>query len=327
VRFAIVGAGATGGYLGAKLTRAGVDVVLIARGAHLAAMRAAGLTVRAPDEEFTVRPECTDDLAALGGVDVAVLTLKAPSLPVLAPRLAASLGHETAVVSAQNGIPWWYFQKEGGRLEGTRLESVDPGGAISAAIPAGRVIGCVVYPATRLAEPGVVEHIEGNRFSIGELDGSRSQRCQEISAAFTSAGLKCPIQSRLRQEIWLKLLGNAALNPISALGRATLGEIVRLSETRDLARTLMEEVDSVARALGIEVELGIERRLEGAGRVGEHKTSMLQDVEAGRPLEVEALVGSVVELGDRLDVPLPALKAVYACTKLLDQTLREGAAG
>lgn len=323
MRIAVLGAGATGGYLGGKLTRAGADVVLVARGAHLAAMRERGLTVRGPEDDFTVRPECTEDLAVLNSADVAFVTLKAQSLPGLAGAIGASLGPQTAVVTAQNGLPWWYFHKVGGPLDGTRLESVDPGGVISAAIAVERVIGCVAYPATRLAGPGVVEHLEGNRFSIGELDGSRSDRCVALSAALGGAGLKAPVQPRLRQEIWLKLLGNAAFNPISALTGASLDQIVALPESRSLARTLMEEVDSVARALGIEIPVGIDRRLQAAGEVSGHKTSMLQDVEARRSLEVDALLGALVELGGLLDLKLPALEAIYAVTKLLDQTRLE----
>lgn len=322
MKFVIVGAGATGGFLGARLARAGEDVTLIARGPHLAAMRARGVAVHSPDGDFVAHPACTDDLAVVGGADVVFLTVKAHSLPALAPQLGPLLGPDTAVVTAQNGLPWWYFERYDGPLAGTRLESVDPGGVIAAAIPTRRVLGCVVYPATRLAEPGVIEHIEGNRFTVAELDDQRSERREAIAAALVRAGLKCPGRTRLRHEIWLKLLGNVAFNPISALTRATLVDIARLPETRAVARAVMEEADQTARALGVALEISVEQRLAGAANVGAHKTSMLQDVETGRTLEIEALVGAVVELAALLNVPAPHLRTVYACTKLLDRTLR-----
>jgi len=322
IRFAIVGAGATGGYLGACLARSGADVVLVARGPHLAAMRERGLIVREADgSEFTARPECTDDLAgAVGSAEVVFVTLKAHSLPAVAPALGAALRTGATLVTAQNGIPWWYFQRYQGPLAGTRLETVDPGGVVADHIPIESVLGCIVYPATSLLEPGVVEHLEGTRFTLGEPDGSRSERASAVGKALAGAGLKAPVQTRIRQEIWLKLLGNATFNPVSALTRASLAQIGALPETRDLVRALMEEVDSVARGLGIEIEIGLDRRLEAGFAVGEHKTSMLQDLEAGRPLEVEALVGAVCELGERLGMELPHLHSVYALTKLLDRS-------
>lgn len=322
MKFVILGAGATGGFLGARLARAGEDVTLIARGPHLAAMRERGVTVRGVEDEFVAHPVCTDDWSVIRDADVVFLTLKAHAITGIAPRLSEVLGPETAVATAQNGIPWWYFARHGGPLDGTRLESVDPGGTIADHLDARRVIGCIVWPATALVEPGVIEHLEGTRFTLGELDGSRSDRCQAIAAALIRAKLKAPISTRIRHEIWLKLLGNLAFNPISALTRATLAGILRLPETRALARTAMAEADSVARALGIELAIGIDQRLAGAERVGEHKTSMLQDVELGRPLEVEALLGAVVELGDRLDLSLPHLRTIYACLKLLDRELQ-----
>jgi 2-dehydropantoate 2-reductase len=321
VRLAIVGAGATGGFLGARLARAGIDVVLIARGAHLAAMRERGVEVRSAAETFVTHPACTDDLAIVREASAVVLTVKAHSLPEIAPRLAPWLGTDTAVVTAQNGIPWWYFERAGGPLEGTRLESVDPEGVIARAIEARRVIGCVVYPATTLVAPGIIEHVEGSRFSLGELDGSKSDRCQAIAAALIAAGLRCPIRPRIRNEIWLKLLGNVAFNPLSALTRATMVEMTQDPDLRAVARAIMEEAEGVARALGVELEIGVEQRLAGAERVGPHKTSMLQDVETGRRLEVEALVGAVVEIADLLGLPVPHLRTAYACTRLLDRTL------
>ena len=319
MKLAVVGAGATGGFLGARLARAEADVVLIARGAHLQAMRANGLTVREGDGEYTTHPVVTDDLEAVHDADAVFLTLKAHALTDIAPRLARVLKPDAALVTAQNGIPWWYFERYEGRLAGIRLESVDPGGVISGSIDAARVVGCVVYPATRLAEPGVVEHIEGTRFSIGELDGSRSERCAEISAALRRAGLKCPVTTRIRHELWLKLLGNVAFNPVSALTGATLAQIGADEQALGLVRAVMEEADSVARALGVELEISVEQRLRGAVDVGEHKASMRQDVETGRPLEVDALLGSVVELGDLLELPVPHLRTLCACVKLLDR--------
>jgi 2-dehydropantoate 2-reductase len=319
VKFAIVGAGATGGFLGAHLDRAGEEVILVARGANLAALRERGVTVRSGEggEEFTAHPEATDDLAAIGRAEVVFLTLKAHAIGSLAPAIGAALAPGACLVSAQNGIPWWYF-------EDRHLEAVDPGGVIARSIPPTAVVGCVVYPATRLVEPGVIEHLEGNRFSLGEPDGSRSERVQAIAAGLIKAGLKAPIQSRIRNEIWLKLLGNATLNPISALTRATLPEIVNSPATRELVRELMAEVDRVARSLGIEIPLSIEKRMEGAAATGAHRTSMLQDLDAKRPLEVEALLGAVVELAAGAEVPVPALRTVYGLTKLLDEVNRAG---
>jgi 2-dehydropantoate 2-reductase len=315
MKFAIVGAGATGGFLGAHLARAGEDVILIARGSHLAAMRERGVTIRSGGEEFTAHPESTDELSAIGGADVVFLTLKAHSIPAVAPAIGAALAPGACVVSAQNGIPWWYFPDR-------HLETVDPGGVIASNIPYASVVGCIVYPATRILEPGLVEHVEGTRFTLGEPDGSRSERVQAIAAALVAAGLKAPIQTRIRNEIWLKLLGNATLNPISALTRATLEQIVTSAATHDLVRTLMEEVDAVARALDVEVPLTIEKRMEGAAASGGHRTSMLQDLEAGRPLEVDALLGAVVELADGAGVAVPSLRTVYGLTKLLDEVNR-----
>jgi 2-dehydropantoate 2-reductase len=323
VKIVIVGAGATGGFLGARLARSGTDVTLVARGPHLIAMRRHGVRVVSESDDFVAHPDCTDDLAVVRSADVVFLTVKAHALTSLAPQIGPLLGRSTAVVTAQNGLPWWYFlQGYEGPLAGTQLRTVDPDRAIATNIDVARVIGCVVYPATRVIEPGVIEHVEGTRFSIGEPDGSKSVRCQAVATELVHAGLKAPVRPRIRNELWLKLLGNVAFNPISALTRATLVAMVGLAETKAIARAVMEEADSVARGLGVEMELGIDQRLAGAARVGAHKTSMLQDVEAGRPLEVEALLGAVVETGQLLGLQLPALTTLYGCTKLLDQTLR-----
>jgi 2-dehydropantoate 2-reductase len=318
VKLAILGAGAIGGFLGARLAINGADVTLVARGPHLAAMQQHGVRLVEPDGERVVRVHATDDLATLRDADAVFLTLKAHSLPAIAHQLAANLNDTAAVVSAQNGIPWWYFQRHGGDLDGLRLETVDPGGSIAAAIDPERVIGCIVYAATSLPGPGVVNHLEGDRFTLGELDGAQTDRITELSGVLSDAGLKAPVQPRIRQELWLKLLGNAVFNPISALTRASLGEMAQSPLMAGLVRSAMGEVDSVARRVGIEIPLSIEQRIRGAARVGGHKTSMLQDVEAGRTTEIDALVGSVVELAGKLDVPVPHLETLYSCVKLLD---------
>jgi len=320
LKVGIVGAGAIGGFLGARLARAGVDVTLIARGPHLKAMRESGLRVIDSGGEWTVRIDATDDFAAMRDAGAVFVTLKAHSLPPVAERLAAGIGPDTVVVSAQNGIPWWYFQRHGGELEGIHLESVDPGGAVANAIDPRRVIGCIVYTATSLVSPGVVRHVEGERFSLGELDGSQSARILELSHLLGSAGLKAPVLQRIRAELWLKLLGNAVFNPLSALTRASLGDIAQSPLVAEVVRSAMEEADAVARRLGIEIPVSIDQRIKGAARVGDHKTSMLQDLEAGRPMEIDALTGSVVELGDRLGVPVPHLRTLYSSVKLLQET-------
>jgi 2-dehydropantoate 2-reductase len=320
MKFAIVGAGAIGAFVGAMLAKSGEDVTLIARGPHLRAMQQHGVRVRGEIGEFEAHPAATDDPANVGEVDVVLLTLKAHSLPAMAPRLAPLIGQQTSVVSAQNGIPWWYFYRHGGPLEGMHLESVDPGGVITQHIDSARVIGCIIYPSTSIIEPGVIEQTEGNRFSIGEPDGSKSERCRALADVFIKAGLRCPIRTDIRHDMWVKLMGNVAYNPISALTHATLIEIVQCPETRELAAAIMREAESVAQKLGIELGVSIEQRLAGAEKVGHHKTSMLQDIEAGKPTELEAIVGAVVELGEKLGVDLPNTKSVYERMKLLSQS-------
>jgi 2-dehydropantoate 2-reductase len=317
VRIAILGAGATGGFLGAKLAKGGADVVLIARGPHLHAMRESGLRLIEADGETTVPVEATDDLAAIRNSDFVFVTLKAHSVPAMAEAIAANLGAETAVVSAQNGIPWWYFQRHGGELEGTHLETVDPGGLIGRTIDPKRVIGCIVYAATSVVAPGVVQHVEGERFSLGELDGSQTDRIARLSGLLTGAGLKAPVQPRIRQELWVKLMGNAVFNPLSALTRASLGDMAESPVLAPVVRAAMEEVDAVAARLGIAMSVSIDQRIRGAARVGAHKTSMLQDLESGRPMEIDAITGSVVELAGRLGVPVPHLETIYASVKVL----------
>jgi len=317
MRAVIVGAGAIGAYVGARLARAGEDVTLFARGAHLRAMQTRGIRVLAADGDYEVSPAVTDHLEEIGPTDVVFLGVKAHSLPELAPRLAPLLGPETPVVSMQNGVPWWFFQGFGGDLDGLRLERVDPGGVIADAIEPRRVLGSIVYISSEMVEPGVVRHHEGTRISLGEPDGTRSARARRIAEMLGQAGLRCPITTRIRHEIWVKILGNVAFNPISALTGATLGQMARHPDVAGLIREIMTETEAVAQKLGMELPISIEQRLAGAEKVGEHRTSMLQDLEANRPLELEGIVGAVLELGERLGLPMPATRAVYACTKLL----------
>ena len=321
MKFAIVGAGAIGAFLGARLARAGEEVYLIARGPHLQSMQALGVCVRSPEGNFESHPTATDDFGVAGPVDFVFLTVKAHSLTEVAPRLSPLLGPETAVVSAQNGIPWWYFQNHGGPWEGTRLESVDPGGAIAGVIETHRIIGCVVYPSAVIVQPGVIEHLEGNRFSIGELDGASSDRCKRLSSILSRAGFRCPIRRNIRHELWVKLLGNVVFNPMSALTGVTLVEMATHPEASAVSRAAMAEADAVAQGLGIDLGVSIDQRMAGAEQVGRHKTSMLQDIEMGRPLELESVVGAVLELGDKQGIPMPHTRTLYACTKLLAQRL------
>jgi 2-dehydropantoate 2-reductase len=321
VRIVIAGAGAIGGYIGARLARAGADVVLFARGPHLRAMQERGLRVVSADgEEFVVRPHLSDNLATIGVADVVFLGVKAHSLTSLAPSLRPLFGPDTAVVSTQNGIPWWYFQGHGGELDGLRLERIDPGGVIAAAIEPRRVVGSLAYFATDVAEPGVIHHTEGNRISFGEPNGEKSERLRSITAALSAAGFRCPITTRIRHEIWVKLLGNASLNPVSVITGGTLEQLTRHPDVSRLIRAVMGEAEAVALKLGIELPITIDQRIAGAEKVGAHKTSMLQDYEAGRPMELEAVVGAVLELGERLGVPMPSMSAVYACVKFLGES-------
>ncbi len=317
MKFAIVGAGAIGAFLGARLGNAGHEVYLVARGPHLRAMQTNGVRVISHEGDFEAHPTATDDYEEIGAVDYVFLTVKAHSLPEVAPKLYPLLGPETAVVSAQNGIPWWYFQRHGGTLEGTHLDSLDPDGSISSAVSPERIVACIVYPSAVIVEPGVVRHIEGDRFAIGELDGSTTDRCRRLAAAIMEAGLRSPIRSRIRTDLWVKLLGNVAFNPISALTRATLVDIATHADTSALARAIMAEADAVAAAVGVKIPISIDMRMAGAEKVGTHKTSMLQDLEAGRPMELESVVGAVIELGEKLGVAMPNTRAVDACARLL----------
>src|SRR6201984_3304861 len=320
MKFLIAGAGAIGAYMGARLAQAGFDVTLFARGPHLKAMQEHGVRVRSVEGDFQTQPRIVASLDEAGPADVVFLGVKAHSLTQLAPRLKPVLGPDTTVVSTQNGIPWWYFQGFGGQWDGLRLERIDRGGVISAAIEARRIVGSIVYFSTEIREPGVVQHIEGNRISLGEPDGSRSERCRRIAEALVTSGLRCPITTHIRQEIWVKILGNASLNPVSALTRATLVQMLGDRGVSAVIRNIMQEVESVSQKLGMELPVSIDQRMAGAEKVGEHKTSMLQDLEAGRPMELEALVGAVVEVGERGGLPMTVTRTVYNCTKLLAQT-------
>jgi len=317
VRVVVVGAGAIGAYVGAALARGGAEVSLVARGPHLRAMRERGVTVRSPAGDFTVPIDATDDFAVIADADVVFVALKAYSLPELAPRIGALLKPGAATVWAQNGIPWWYFQSYPGPLCGSRLESVDPGGVIAAAIRPDSVVGCVVYCSTELIEPGVIRHVEGTRYSLGEPDGSDSARCHAISDVFVAGGLKAPVDERLRDQIWLKLLGNVAFNPISALTGATLGGLGRLPEVVDVIRAMFAECAAVAARLDVTFPVSLDRRLKAGFAVGDHKTSMLQDLEAGKPLELDCMSGAVIELAERFDIDVPHIRTVHACARLL----------
>ncbi len=323
MKIAVVGAGAIGGLVGARFALAGEDVTFLVRGANLAAIRANGFRLIEIDgtERIARNVRATDDYAEAGPQDLVVLAVKAHQVGAVLEGVPKLFGPETVVVTMQNGIPFWYFHRHGGALEGTQLQTVDPGGLIAAAIPAERIIGCVVYPASDLLAPGVVRHTEGHSFPIGELDGSSTERVSRVSAAFDRARLKAPVLADIRAEIWLKLWGNLTFNPISALTQATLVDICRFPETRALAAAMMTEAQAVATKLGITFRVPLDKRIAGAERVGRHKTSMLQDIEAGRAPELDALVGSVVELARLTDTPVPHIEAVLALARLLAQVV------
>jgi 2-dehydropantoate 2-reductase len=323
MKICVVGAGAIGGVLGAKLALAGEDVTFIARNRNLEAINAQGFKLILEDgiEQRATTVRAVQRYAEAGEQDAVLLTVKAHQVRDLLPDLRALFGPRTMVVTMINGIPWWYFHKLAGPHEGRTLESVDPGGVLAGNIEPERVIGSVVYPAAELVAPGVVKVIEGNRFTLGEPDGTRSERIEALSGALMRAGFKAPVAKDIRSEIWVKLWGNLSFNPISALTHATLEEICRFPGTRALAAAMMGEAQRVAEALGVRFKITLEQRLAGAEAVGAHKTSMLQDVENGRALELEALVGAVVELGRITAVPTPTIGAIYAATTLLGQTL------
>jgi 2-dehydropantoate 2-reductase len=322
MRIAVLGAGAIGAYVAAALARGGADVHVVARGANLNAMRRDGIRVFSARGDFTAAVPATDDPHDIGPVDIVFLGLKANGYATAGPLLEPLMHERTAVVAAQNGIPWWYFHGIDGPFAGRRIEAVDPDGVVTSVIPPSRAIGCVVYAGTELEAPGVVQHLEGTRFTIGEPDGSLSERCRLFSEAMIAGGLKCPIETtELRNEVWVKLMGNVAFNPLSALTRATLAGMCRHPPTRKLVAAMMHETVEVAHAVGANPGVSVEKRLAGGEKVGEHRTSTLQDLEAGKPLELAPIIDAVVELADLTGVEAPALRAVAAASGLLAQSL------
>ena len=320
MKICIFGAGAIGGYMGVKLAQAGADVSLVARGPHLAAMKDKGLTLIEESGTTTVPVTASDNPEDLGPQDYVIVTLKAHSVPPVVSKMQPLIGDHTTIVSGVNGVPWWYFHKLDGPLEGTRLESVDPGNAQWDGFGPDRVLGCVVYPAAEVSEPGTIKHIEGNRFSLGEPDGSKSDRAMALSKALSAAGLKAPVRPRLRDEIWVKLWGNLSFNPISALTHATLDVLCTDPGTRAVARGMMVEAQEIAEKLGVKFPIDVDRRIDGGAAVGAHRTSMLQDLDAGRPMEIDALLGSVQELGQVTQTATPTIDTVLALTKLRART-------
>lgn len=316
MKICIFGAGAIGGYMGAKLAEVGADVSLVARGPHLAAMKANGLTLIEQGASKTFPVTVSDNPADLGPQDYVIVTLKAHSVPPVVDKMKPLFGEGTTVVSGVNGVPWWYFHKIGGELEGTRLASVDPGDAQWNGFGPDNVLGCVVYPAAEVSEPGVINHIEGNRFSLGEPSGEKSDRAVRLSKALAEAGLKAPVRPKIRDEIWVKLWGNLSFNPISALTHATLDVLCTEPGTRDVARNMMLEAQTIAEKLGVKFPIDVDRRIQGGAEVGAHRTSMLQDLDSGRPMEIDALVGSVQELGRVTDTPTPTIDTVLALVQL-----------
>ena len=329
MKICVVGAGAIGGLLGARLAVAGEEITLIARGAHLEAIRARGLEVAMNDGAVVRAADiaATDDMKECGPQDLVVLAVKAHQIAPIAGEISTLFGRGTVVLTTQNGIPWWYFQRHGGPLDGTVLDSLDPGGTIAAVIAPERIVGCIAYPAAEISAPGRIRHIEGTRFPVGELDGSVTDRVRALSETLQRAGFKSPVLENIRSEIWLKAWGNLSFNPISALTHATLVDICRFPPSRELAARMMTEAQEVAAKLGISFRVPLEKRIAGAERVGRHKTSMLQDAETGKALETEALIGAVVELGRLTGTPTPAVDAVCALTRLLGHVIEEERVG
>ena len=315
MKFCIYGAGAIGGLIGAHLARSGQDVTLIARGAHLAAMREKGLKVSGHSGSFTVKPRVTEDPAEAGPQNFVIVALKAHQVPSIAEKMQPLLGPKTAVVMAVNGVPWWYFHGVEGPLKDRRLPSVDPGDAQWRHIGPDRVIGCVVYPAAEVVAPGELRHVENDRFSLGEPSNAKTDRVTALSQAFVAAGFKAPVKTDIRTEIWVKLWGNVAFNPISALTGGTLKSIAEDPATRAVARGVMNEAEAIANKLGVTMPIPVEKRIDGAAGVGEHKTSMLQDFERGRPVELDAIVRAVADLGQLVGVPTPMIDTIYGLTK------------
>jgi 2-dehydropantoate 2-reductase len=325
MKICVVGAGSIGGLLGVRLHNIGEDVTLIARGAHLEAIRKNGLKLLMSDgsEEVAAGVKATSDMSSLEPQDLVILGVKAHQIEPIVDEVAALLGPEGTLLTTQNGIPWWYFQRHGGQYDGTPVRSVDPEGRIAATIDPKHIIGCIAYPAAEILQPGTIRHVEGMRFPIGELDGSESSRAKTLSDLLVRAGFKSPILTDFRSELWLKLWGNLTFNPVSALTHSTLVDICQYPPSRRLAERMMSEAQDVAHKLGISFRVSLEKRIQGAEKVGKHKTSMLQDVEAGKAMEIDALIGAVSELGRLTDTPTPSIDAVHALIKLLDKTVQE----
>lgn len=322
MKICVIGAGAIGGMMAVKLGLAGEDVTVIARGPKLEAIRKNGFKLIWEDgTEHVAKVGATDKIGEVGPQDVIILAVKAHHLDQVAREMSSLVGDDTMIVTVQNGIPWWYFHRHGGEFEGRRLETLDPDGVLEKNIDGDKIIGCIAYPAATVVTPGVIHHVEGDRFPVGELDGSESERVQALHDVLVNAGLRSRVLDDIRSEIWLKAWGNLSFNPISALTHATLVDICQFTETRKLSETMMREAQEIAEKLGISFRHTIEKRIAGAEGVGAHKTSMLQDVEAGRALEIEALIGAVLELGQLTKTPAPAIEAVYACVKLLNKVM------
>ena len=323
MKICVVGAGSIGGLLGVKLALAGEDVTLIARGKHLEAIQRDGLRLSNQDGSSEVASDvrATSDMRSCGPQDLVILGLKAHQIEPVVDEIRTLFGPDTMVLTTQNGLPWWYFQRHGGEFDGYRIETLDPNGRLSDGIEARRIIACIAYPAATITRPGAIRHIEGTRFPVGELDGSESERVQRVSETLIRAGFKSPVLTDIRSEIWLKAWGNLSFNPISALCHATLVDICQFAPTRELAAHMMIEAQTIAEKLGVTFRVPLEKRIDGAEKVGKHKTSMLQDVEAGRSLETEALIGAVLELGRLTKTPTPYISAIYAAVKLLGRTI------
>ena len=324
MKVCIVGAGAIGGYMAVRIANAGHDVSVIARGPHLAAIKARGMKLIEENDEFVAENlTATEFVGELGPMDVVLLALKSHQIAPIVNDMSVLLGPNTVIITLQNGIPWWYFQNFVGEYANRVVETVDPGGLLFKSIDPDRLIGCIAYPAVTISKPGVIQHIEGNRFPVGELSGMKTERVQMVSDLFTESGFKSRILDDIRSEIWLKLWGNLTFNPISALSHSTLVDICQFPLTRQLAATMMTEAQTVGERLGAHFRIPMEKRIAGAESVGKHKTSMLQDVEAGKPMEIESMLGAVIELAEVTRVQTPTLRAIYACVSLLDKTLSQ----
>ena len=317
MKVCVFGAGAIGGYIAARLATTEIEVSCVARGAHLAAIKANGLTLKSGGETIVAHPRCSDDARELGPQDYVVIAVKAHSLPPAAASIRPLLAERTALVPAMNGVPWWYFYKSGGPYEGKRLRSVDPDGKLWELLPPSRVIGCIVYPATDLVAPGVIEHTYSNRFDLGEPDGSKSERAQTLSQMMIKAGLRAPVRPRIRENLWVKLWGNLSFNMICALTRSALDVVIANAETKALARTMMVEAQAVAEKIGVRLPLDVDARIAGAAEVGAHKPSTLVDLERGRPMEIDALLGAVVEMAQLAEVRVPTCESVLALVRQL----------